>query len=88
PWHPVEGSQETIKQILEALDSLSHVSILVTMRSEFAPLDHWHCERLLQVEPEDSRRIYTAIDQDAANHPELDQLLDVLGHLPYAITLM
>jgi hypothetical protein len=88
PWHPVEGNQETVKDILRALDSLPHVAILVTMRSEFPPLDEWISEPLSHVELQDSRRIYTAIDARAGGDPELDNLLQALGHLPYAVTLM
>ena len=88
PWHPVEGNQESVRDMLRALALLPHVAILVTMRSEFPPLDEWICEPLSNVEPQDSRQIYTAIDPRAGDDPKLDELLYVLGHLPYAITLM
>ncbi|KIM49724.1 hypothetical protein M413DRAFT_21884 [Hebeloma cylindrosporum] len=88
PWHPVEGNQETVRDVLRALALLPHISILVTMRSEFPPLDEWICEPLSHVEPQDSRQIYTAIDPRAGNDPKLDELLQELGHLPYAVTLM
>ena len=88
PWHPVEGSQESVEEVLRALALLPHVAILVTMRSEFPPLDEWICEPLSHVEPQDSRRIYTTIDSHAGNDPKLDELLHELGHQPYAITLM
>ena len=88
PWHPIEGNQESVKDVLRALALLPHVAILVTMRSEFPPLDEWIYIPLSHVEPQDSRQIYTAIDPSAANDPKLDELLNVLGHLPYAVTLM
>jgi hypothetical protein len=88
PWHPVEGNQESVADVLRALALLPHVAILVTMRSEFPPLDEWIYEPLSHVEPQDSRQIYTAIDPRAGNDPKLDELLQVLGHLPYAVTLM
>jgi hypothetical protein len=88
PWHPVEGNQESVANVLRALALLPHVAILITMRSEFPPLDEWVYEPLSHVEPQDSRQIYTAIDPHAGNDPQLDELLHVLGHLPYAITLM
>ena len=88
PWHPVEGNQESVGDVLRALSLLPHVAILVTMRSEFPPLDEWIYEPLSHVEPHDSRQIYTAIDPRAGNDPKLDELLHVLGHLPYAVTLM
>jgi tetratricopeptide (TPR) repeat protein len=88
PWHPVEGNQASVGGVLRALASLPHVAILVTMRSEFPPLDEWICEPLPYVEPHDSHQIYTTIDPRAGDDPKLDELLHVLGHLPYAITLM
>ena len=88
PWHPVEGNQDSVRDVLRALALLSHVAILVTMRSEFPPLDEWIYEPLSHVEPQDSRKIYTAIDPGARDDPKLDELLQVLGHLPYAVTLM
>ena len=88
PWHPIEGNQEPVRDVLRALALLPHVAILVTMRSEFPPLDEWIYEPLSHVEPQDSRQIYTAIDPPAGNDPKLEELLHVLGHLPYAVTLM
>jgi len=88
PWHPVEGNQESVRDVLRALALLPHVAILVTMRSEFPPLDEWIYEPLSHIELQDSRQIYTAIDARADNDPKLDELLQVLGHLPYAVTLM
>jgi len=88
PWHPVEGNQDSVRDVLRALALLPHVAILITMRSEFPPLDEWICETLSHVELQDSRQIYTSIDPRARNDPKLDELMEVLGHLPYAVTLM
>ena len=88
PWHPIEGNQESVRVVLRALALLPHVAILGTMRSEFPPLDEWVYIPLSHVEPQDSRQIYTAIDPPADSDPKLDELLHVLGHLPYAVTLM
>ena len=72
PWHPVEGSQESVRDVLLALAFLPHIVILVTMRSEFPPIDEWIYEPLSHVEPQDSRQIYTAIDLNAGNDPKLE----------------
>ena len=88
PWHPVEGNQESVRDVLRALALVPHVAILVTMRSEFPPLDEWTYEPLSDIGLQSSRQIYTAIDPHASNDPKLDELLEVLGHLPYAVTLM
>ncbi|KIM49725.1 hypothetical protein M413DRAFT_115292 [Hebeloma cylindrosporum] len=88
PWRPVQGNQEAVRDVLRALSLLPHIAILVTMRSEFPPLDEWTFVTLSHVDPRDSRKIYTAIDPRAVNDPKLDELLQELGHLPYAVTLM
>ena len=88
PWHPIEGNQESVKDVLCALTLLPHIAILVTMRSKSPPLDEWIYVQLSHVEPQDSWPIYTAIDLSASNDPKLDELLQVLCHLPYAITFM
>ncbi|KIM49727.1 hypothetical protein M413DRAFT_438874 [Hebeloma cylindrosporum] len=88
PWRPVQCNQEAVRDVLRALSLLPHIAILVTMRSEFPPLDEWTFETLSHVDPRDSRQIYTAIDPRAVNDPKLDELLQELGHLPYAVTLM
>ena len=91
PSNPIEDKQESVSDVLRALALLPHVAILGTMRSEFPPLDEWIQWidiRLSHVEPQDAQQIYTAIDPRAGNDPKLDELLHVLGHLPYAVTLM
>jgi tetratricopeptide (TPR) repeat protein len=88
PWNPIEGNKESVRVVLRALALLPHIAILGTMRSEFPPLDEWIYIPLSHVEPQDSRQIYTTIDPTAGNDPKLDELLNVMGHLPYAVTLM
>jgi tetratricopeptide (TPR) repeat protein len=90
PWHPREGHQREVKEILCSLTSLPHLSILVTMRSNFPPSEEiaWE-ERMLQsTDEEASRLIYTDIDPAAIDHPALPDLLCALDHMPFAITLM
>jgi tetratricopeptide (TPR) repeat protein len=90
PWNPREGHQHDVERILRSLSSLPHISILVTMRSNFPPSDEiqWECENLLPTDGDASRMIYTDIDPTAAANPALDDLLQALGHMPFAITLM
>ena len=85
PWHPIEGNQESVRDVFRALALLPLVAILGTMRSEFRPFDEWIYIPLSHVEPEESRQIF---DSPAGNDPKLDELLHILGHLPYAVTLM
>ena len=78
PWHPIEGNQESVRDVFRALALLPLVAILGTMRSEFRPFDEWIYIPLSHVEPEESRQIF---DSPAGNDPKLDELLHILGHL-------
>ena len=88
PWNPLEGGQKDVEHILRSLSSLPRLAILVTMRSNFPPSDKWERWNLLPTDNDASRTIYTDIDPTAADHPALPHLLDALGHMPYAVTLM
>jgi hypothetical protein len=90
PWNPRQGDQRDVEHILRSLSALPHITILVTMRSNFPPSDEieWEYKYLLPTDEEASRMIYTNIDPSAAAHPALGNLLHALGHMPYAVTLM
>ena len=90
PWNPQQGDQRDVERILCFLSTLPHISILVTMRSNFPPSDgiQWEYKNLLPTDEEASRMIYTDIDLSASAHPAPGDLLHALGHMPYAITLM
>lgn len=97
PWHN-HNNRPAIEKLLRQFDTFSHVAILLTMRSDYPPLQHWHGERLDAVAPSDSHKIYAAIrhgtlpttfnDTQPTDDPILDQLLDAVGHLPYAVSLL
>ena len=92
PWNPVEQSEQSeVETMLCSLAKIQHVAILITMRSHVPPscqIINWQIQRLTPLEPHASRDIYTDIDHTAAGHKALDELLDALGHMPYAIYLM
>ncbi|KAG8835043.1 hypothetical protein FRC17_005665 [Serendipita sp. 399] len=85
-----DGCQLSTERIIKQLAGIPHVSILVTIRSNTLPSDSiaWDLIHLEGVAREDARSIYTNICPSAADHPSLDDLLDALGNLPYAIMLM
>ena len=68
------------------------------MRSEYAPLCEWHGENLDVVTPADSRKIYATVRHGTAatsspqaleaHDPDLNKLLDAVGHMPYAVSLL
>lgn len=90
PWNPRQGHQRDVEAILRSLSTLPHISVLVTMRSNFPPSDEieWDYKILGPTDEEASRMIYTDIDPSAAAHPALGDLLCAVGHMPYAVTLM
>ena len=97
PWHN-NKNRDSVSKLLQQFDSIPHVAILLTMRSEYVPLSEWHGENLDAVTPADSRKIYATVRHGTAatsspqaleaDDPDLNKLLDAVGHMPYAISLL
>ncbi|KAF9065348.1 hypothetical protein BDP27DRAFT_1366476 [Rhodocollybia butyracea] len=89
PWN-VRGKQSEVQEILLQLVKLRHVTLFVTMRSFGPPGDgvQWKSLQLEAVEEEASVRIYAEIDSAGSKGPGLSSLLDKIGHMPLAVTLM
>ncbi|KAG8812302.1 hypothetical protein FRC18_003014 [Serendipita sp. 400] len=85
-----DGGRLSTEGIINQFASVPHVAILVTVRSNALPSDtiSWDLVPLEGVAREDARAIFTSICPTAADHPSLDALLEVLGYMPYAVTLM
>jgi hypothetical protein len=85
-----DSSGLSSEQILDRLAGIPHVSLLVTIRSNKLPSQHidWKLFPLHGVAQADARTIFTGIYPQAEDDPSLDPLLEVLGCLPYAVTLM
>ncbi|KAG8820582.1 hypothetical protein FRC19_008749 [Serendipita sp. 401] len=85
-----DGGLLSTEGIINKLASIRHVSILVTIRSNMLPSDtiSWDLIHLEGVAHEAARAIFTSICPAAADHPSLGELLEVLGYMPYAVTLM
>ena len=97
PWHK-NDNRDSVRKLLRQFDSIHHVAILLTMRSEYAPLSEWHGENLEAVTPADSRKIYASVrhgiattlslQAPEADDLDLNKLLNAVGHMPYAVSLL
>jgi tetratricopeptide (TPR) repeat protein len=90
PWNAPGGTQKQVSDILRKLAMLSHVAILVTMRGTYPPCDaiEWQSHTIQPTDEAACRRIFHDINPSSKNDPNVDRLLAVLGHMPFAITLM
>ena len=89
PWNVVESRSETDRILLE-IDRIPHVTLFVTMRASIAPFngDQWQSFQIEEVDEEAARQIYLDICPAGKGDPALSVLLQTLGHMPLAITLM
>ena len=91
PWNTTDGSKKQVDNVLHKLNKLPHVSILITMRGSRPPTDDvtWHAETVPPTDKEACRRICLRVNSKwTRNDPHLDELLDALGCMPFAVTLM
>ena len=91
PYNALGGTQSQVEDILCQLAMLSHVAILVTMRGRYPPCDDtikWQSKNIKPTDEAACLRIYHRIYPDSENDGDLSRLLGVLGHMPFAITLM
>jgi len=93
PWNvPGAGTQKQIEDILRRLAELNHIAIFITMRGTNPPCDgaiEWQSKNIEPAGREACLRIYhdynpSLKDSDA----DIGRLLDVLGYMPFAVTLM
>jgi tetratricopeptide (TPR) repeat protein len=94
PWHPQVGQTE-VEAILRSLDSISQVSILVTMRGAMLPcgISFWHTKSVEVVDNPAAQDIYFRHRQGATmslrqEDMAMTELLNLVGNLPLAITLL
>jgi len=91
PWNAASGgTQKQVSDILRKLAMLSHVAILVTMRGTYPPCDaiKWQSQTIQPTDEAACRRIFHDINPSSKDDPDVDRLLSVLGHMPFAVTLM
>jgi len=89
PWNTVDG-QKRVEEALQKLNELSHVSILVTMRGSRPPtVDvEWHSVIVPATDKDANLRICQRFNPHWRMDPNLDRLLDAVGCMPFAVTLM
>ena len=90
PWNASGGSQKQVTDILRKLAMLSHIAILLTMRGTYPPCDaiEWQLQTIQPTDKAACRRIFHDINPSSKDDPDTDRLLAVLGHMPFAVTLM
>jgi len=90
PWNAPGGTQTQVSDILRKLAMLSHVAILLTMRGTYPPCDtiEWQLQTIQPTDEAACRRIFHDINPSSKDDPDVDRLLAVLGHMPFAVTLM
>ena len=75
--------------ILDRLAAIPHLAILITIRANtFSSNTDWTPFHLQGVDRDNARALFTRLCPSANDHPALDPLLDALGHMPYALTLL
>ena len=91
PYNAPGGTQKQVEDILRQLTMLSHVAILVTMRGRYPPCDEaikWQSKEIRPTDEAACLRIYHSIYPDSKNDRDVGRLQRVLGHMPFAVTLM
>ena len=92
PYNVLGGTQKKqVRDILRRLAMLSHIAILVTMRGRYPPCDEaikWQTKNIRPTDEAACLRIYHSIYPDSKNDRDVGRLLCVLGHMPFAVTLM
>jgi len=90
PWNTLDNTQKDVNNVIQQLDRLPHVAILVTMRGTHLPSNDivWQSKNLPPTDKDACRRIFSDINPDSKDDPDVDHLLTELGHMPFAVTLM
>ena len=83
-------SQKEVGSILFELSQLTHVAILMTMRGVEPPNNdiEWQTRQLRPVDRDASLRIFNDWYPTLKNDPNVERLVDAMGNMPFAVTLM
>ena len=90
PWNTLDNTQKDVNNVIQQLDRIPHVAILVTMRGTHLPSNDivWQSKNLPPTDKDACRRIFSDINPDSKDDPDVDHLLTELGYMPFAVTLM
>ncbi|KAG6914476.1 hypothetical protein DXG01_017037 [Tephrocybe rancida] len=89
PWNATEGQSE-VEQVICDINRIPHVKLFVTIRSSSPPCEDlpWHRVDLRAVDATAARDIYISWHPKGNEDPGIPGLLELIGHMPLAITLM
>jgi hypothetical protein len=88
PWN---APGERVSDILRKLADLTHIAIFVTMRGTYPPCHKTIKWQSINIQPPDEEaclRIYHDNNPNSKDDPDVSRLINVLGHMPFAVTLM
>ena len=91
PYNALDRAQKQVEDTLRRVAMLSNIAILVTMRGRHPPCDEaikWQSKEIQPTDEGACLRIYRSIYPDSENDPDVGKLLGILGHMPFAVTLM
>ncbi|KAJ7595860.1 hypothetical protein C8J56DRAFT_752336, partial [Mycena floridula] len=85
-----DGARAEVEQILRDIEQIPHVALFVTMQGTSGPCEGfpWTEKRIGPLDPQASLRLFTKICPKACDDSEVAELLESLGHMPLAVTLM
>ncbi|KAG6913855.1 hypothetical protein DXG01_003835 [Tephrocybe rancida] len=89
PWSAA-GGQSEVEQVIRNINRIPHVTLFVTIRSLSPPCEDlpWHRVDLRAVDATAARDIYISWHPKGSEDPGLPSLLELIGHMPLAVTLM
>lgn len=89
PWNATDGRSEA-EQTLRDIDQFQHITFFITMRSSMPPCGElvWRLVDLKAVNVEAAYQIYSKIYPESSVDRQVPELLELVGHMPLAITLM
>ncbi|KAG6915471.1 hypothetical protein DXG01_011338 [Tephrocybe rancida] len=90
PWINAESGQAEVERVLRDIHQFPHVTLFVTMRSSVPPCGDlpWCRVDLRAVDTEAAHKIYTSWRPEGRQDPDLPHLLELIGNMPLAVTLM
>ena len=85
-----DGGRISVEAILDRLAAIPHLAILITIRISTFSSDgiDWTPFYLQGIDRKSARALFTRLCPTSRDHPALDPLLDALGYMPYAVTLL
>ena len=90
PKDLTDGTYSSVEVILDRLAAIPHLAILITIRANTFSSDamDWTLFPLQGIDHDNARALFTRLSPATRDHPQLDALLDALGNMPYAVTLL